>query len=110
MNKLVQITPKDMVAVALQPLSAGETVNYGAGEVTLLQDLPMGHKVALRDIRKGEPVIKYGYPIGEATADIPVGGHVHTQNIHTLLSGAHSYEYHPTHPAQEKRTPVTFPG
>ena len=58
MNKLVQITPKDMVAVALQPLAAGEAVSYGAGAVTPLSDIPMGHKVALRDIKKGEPVIK----------------------------------------------------
>ena len=110
MNKLVQITPRDMVAVALQPLAAGEAVDYGAGVVTPLADIPMGHKVALRDIKKGEPVIKYGFPIGEATADIPQGGHVHTQNIHTLLSGAHDYEYHPTHPALEKKEPVTFLG
>ncbi|MBQ6325044.1 MAG: UxaA family hydrolase [Clostridia bacterium] len=87
MNKIVQITPRDMVAVALQPLPAGEAVNYGAGEVTPLSDIPMGHKVALRDIAKGEPVIKYGFPIGEATEDIPKGGHVHSHNLHTLLSG-----------------------
>lgn len=110
MNKLVQITPKDMVAVALQPLSAGEAVDYGAGSVTPLQDIPMGHKVALRDIKAGEPVIKYGFPIGSATADIPAGGHVHTHNIHTLLSGTLEYEYHPSHPAQEKKDPVSFPG
>ena len=110
MNKLVQITPKDMVAVALQPLQAGETIDYGAGSVTLLQDIPMGHKVALRDIRAGEPVIKYGFPIGSATEDIPMGGHVHTHNIHTLLSGTLEYEYHPTHPVLESRKPFTFPG
>ena len=110
MNKLVQITPRDMVAVALQPLSAGETVRFGAGEVTLLSDLPMGHKVALRDIRQGEPVIKYGFPIGRATEDIPAGGHVHTHNLHTGLSGALEYEYHPTHPALEPREAATFMG
>ncbi len=110
MNKLVQITPKDMVAVALQPLTAGETIDYGNGSVTLLADIPMGHKVALRDIAKGEPVIKYGFPIGEAKEDIPVGGHVHVHNIHTLLSGELEYDYHPTHPVLEPKTPVTFPG
>ena len=110
MNKIVQITPRDMVAVALQPLAAGEAVNYGAGEVTPLSDIPMGHKVALRDIKKGEPVIKYGFPIGEATEDIPMGGHVHSHNLHTLLSGAHDYAYRPTHPAVERREPVTFMG
>ena len=110
MNKIVQITPRDMVAVALQPLAANEAVSYGAGEVTPLSDIPMGHKVALRDIKKGEPVIKYGFPIGEATEDIPKGGHVHSHNLHTLLSGAHDYEYHPTHPKLEAREPVTFMG
>ena len=110
MNKIVQITPRDMVAVALQPLAANEVVSYGAGEVTPLSDIPMGHKVALRDIKKGEPVIKYGFPIGEATEDIPKGGHVHSHNLHTLLSGAHDYEYHPTHPKLEAREPVTFMG
>ena len=110
MNKIVQITPRDMVAVALQPLAAGEAVSYGAGAVTPLSDIPMGHKVALRDIKKGEPVIKYGFPIGEATQDIPKGGHVHSHNLHTLLSGAHDYEYHPTHPAPAKRQTVTFMG
>ncbi|MGX8706413.1 MAG: UxaA family hydrolase [bacterium] len=110
MNKLVQITPKDMVAVALQPLTAGETVDYGAGTVTPLTDIPMGHKVALRAIAKGEPVIKYGFPIGSATEDIPLGGHVHTHNIHTLLSGALEYEYHPTHPTLTKAEPATFMG
>jgi len=110
MNKLVQITPKDMVAVALQPLTAGEIIDYGAGSVKLLADIPMGHKVALRDIQKGEPVIKYGFPIGSATEDIPRGGHVHTHNIHTLLSGELEYDYHPTHPALEARQARTFPG
>ena len=110
MNKIVQITPRDMVAVALQPLAANEAVSYGADEVTPLSDIPMGHKVALRDIKKGEPVIKYGFPIGEATEDIPKGGHVHSHNLHTLLSGAHDYEYHPTHPKLEAREPLTFMG
>ena len=87
MKEMVRITPRDLVAVALKPLKAGETVSYGDGEITLKDDLPMGHKAALRDIRKGEAVIKYGFPIGEATEDIPAGGHVHTHNLHTLLKG-----------------------
>ena len=110
MNKLVRIAAGDMVAVALQPLTAGETIAYNGGEIAPLEDIPMGHKVALRDIQKGEPVIKYGFPIGSATEDIPAGGHVHTNNLHTLLSGALEYEYKPTHPVQQKREPVTFMG
>ena len=60
MNDMVRITERDMVAVALRPLKAGAKVSYGGGEITLAEDLPMGHKAALRDIRKGEAVIKYG--------------------------------------------------
>ena len=70
----------------------------------------MGHKIALRDIKAGEPIIKYGFPIGEATSDIPAGYHVHTSNTHTLLSGAHDYEYHPTNPKVESVKPETFYG
>ncbi|MBQ9300778.1 MAG: UxaA family hydrolase, partial [Clostridia bacterium] len=110
MNELVQITASDLVAVALRPLEKGQTVSYGAGEVTLLCDLPMGHKVALRNIKKGEPVIKYGFPIGAATEDILKGQHVHTHNLHTLLSGAKEYAWQPTHPAAASREPASFMG
>ncbi len=110
MNEIVRITERDMVAVALKPLKAGETVSYGGGEITLAEDLPMGHKAALRDIRKGEAVIKYGFPIGEATEDIPSGAHVHTNNLHTLLSGEKEYEWHPTFPKQAEQKPAVFRG
>ena len=110
MSEAVRIDPRDMVAVALKPLKAGETVSWGDGTVTLKEDLTMGHKVALRDIRKGEPVIKYGFPIGEASADIAEGEHIHTHNLHTLLSGEKEYEWHPTWPKTEKREPAVFQG
>ena len=56
-------------------------------------DLESGHKYALRDIRCGENVIKYGNPIGGATADIKCGEWVHTHNTSTNLSGALQYEF-----------------
>ena len=110
MNELVRIRPEDLVAVALRPLRAGETLDYGGGKVTVKGEIPMGHKVALRAIRKGEPVIKYGFPIGAATEDIPEGAHVHTHNLHTLLSGTKEYTWNPTYPKQEKIAPATFLG
>ena len=110
MSEMVRITARDMVAVALKPLKAGEAVSFGAGEITLREDIPMGHKAALREIRKGEAVIKYGYPIGEATADIPAGAHVHTHNLRTLLSGEKEYEWHPARPKQDPVPPVSFIG
>ena len=54
-----------------------------------------GHKYALRDIKKGENIIKYGNPIGHATEDIPAGAHVHTHNVKTNLSGNLEYTYEP---------------
>ncbi len=110
MNRLLKITPRDMVAVALEPLKAGENVAYGGGEIALTEDLPMGHKVALRDIKEGEPVIKYGYPIGRALADIPAGAHVHTHNLKTLLSGELEYTWNPIEVPEKHLPPRTFMG
>lgn len=56
-------------------------------------NLDDGHKYALCDIRTGENIIKYGNPIGHATADIKKGEHVHTHNMKTNLSGVIEYTY-----------------
>ena len=57
--------------------------------------LENGHKYARFDIKKGESVIKYGFPIGIASADIKAGEHVHSHNLKTALKGAQSYDYNP---------------
>ena len=56
-------------------------------------NLENGHKYALRDIAKGEDVIKYGNPIGHATEDIKKDEHVHTHNMKTNLAGELAYEF-----------------
>ena len=58
-------------------------------------NLDDGHKYALCDIKKGEDIIKYGNPIGHATADIKCGEHVHSHNVKTNLSGNLEYSYEP---------------
>ncbi len=58
-------------------------------------DITSGHKYALCDIKAGEPVIKYGFPIGSATCDICKGDHVHTHNVKTRLSDLLTYTYTP---------------
>ena len=58
-------------------------------------NLEDGHKYALRDIKCGEDIIKYGNPIGHAIADIKAGEHVHTHNTKTNLSGNLTYTYEP---------------
>ncbi len=71
-------------------------------------NLEDGHKYAIRDIKAGENIIKYGNPIGHATVDIKAGEHVHTHNVKTNLSGNLEYTYNPTvteyNPVDDGRT------
>ena len=75
------ISARDNVATALQPLEAGQMIAIGNEAITVAEPTPRGHKIALRLIRKGEEVVKYGSTIGTATDDIPAGAHVHTHNV-----------------------------
>ena len=78
---------------------------------TVEVNLTDGHKYALRDIKAGEPVIKYGNPIGIATADIQKGEHVHTHNVKTALGDKITYTYTPFTDSAEKAESVpTFMG
>ena len=94
MQEYIIIHEIDNVAVVLRPFKKGEVV---AG-VTLKEDVPQAHKVALKDIKEGENVIKYGFPIGHATKDIKVGEHVHTHNVATNLDDVITYKYEPKYP------------
>lgn len=74
-------------------------------------NLENGHKYALRDIRAGEPIIKYGSPIGHATQDIARGEHVHSHNLKTNLDGVLEYTYHPDfRPVVPVESGLTFQG
>ena len=79
------VEPVDNVVVAIEPVKKGETVTYMcAGEekhLTAVEDITIYHKFAIRDIAEGEPVVKYGEHIGQATAFIPAGAHVHVHNV-----------------------------
>lgn len=76
MNKYIKLNEKDNVKIAL------------TNDV-----VPFGHKIADTDIKTGELVFKYGYPIGIATKDIAKDEHVHTHNIKTLLDEEPTYHY-----------------
>ena len=81
MNAL-RVDQKDNVAVILASVGRGDTVEYGGSHaVTALNDIAQGHKIALEDIPKGADIIKYGVPIGKASAAIRAGEHVHTHNV-----------------------------
>ncbi len=107
---VLKIHEKDNVAVALTAAAAGEKIAVNGVEITLFEDIPAGHKVALRAINAGENVIKYGFPIGHAKENIEAGHHVHCHNLASNLSGLLSYEYTPDYTELKKTTPGTFMG
>ena len=110
MTDLLRINPQDNVAVALRALQSGETAALNDCALTVLSDVPAGHKIALEDIPEGGRVIKYGFPIGAAKAEIKAGQHVHVHNLRTLLSGELTYTWQPTHPQVTPAAPRTFLG
>src|SRR5207253_9148232 len=91
----VKIHPADNVVVAVRPLVAGCEVVVEDDAVVLRDAVPAGHKIAVRAIEPGEPVVKYGFPIGVATAAIAPGAWVHTHNLKTCLEGVVDYRYMP---------------
>lgn len=84
----VVIDSKDNVATALRQLEQGTSIRVEIGdnalEITLSQTIPLGHKFALRDVERGEPIIKYGEVIGLAATTIKKGEHTHIHNLETL--------------------------
>ncbi|MFP3240642.1 MAG: UxaA family hydrolase [Caldivirga sp.] len=85
---------EDNVGVAIEDIRAGDEAqgvyieDRSMGPVIkALEDIPLGHKIALRDIKAGERVIKYGRVIGVATRDIKVGEHVHIHNVKSIKWG-----------------------
>lgn len=94
MKDYIIINPLDNVAVVLRPFQKGEQIEG----ITLLEDIPQAHKVALKAIKKGEDIIKYGSPIGHATESIAAGAHVHTHNVATNLDDVITYTYEPNFP------------
>ena len=79
------INEKDNVVTAVSDVVKGDevTVKFRGGETryTCNQDVPFGHKIAVKAIAKGEQVLKYGEVIGSATQDIAVGDWVHIHNV-----------------------------
>lgn len=82
--QVYHIHPKDNVATAFVYLDAGTHIRIGLSNIVVRTPIPFGHKIAVRAIYKGEPVIKYGETIGLATKDIEPGDHVHSHNMVTV--------------------------
>ena len=84
----IAIKEQDNVATAIKDIRAGQEAVVGVGEQTVsirvVQDIPYGHKFALRAIAKGQAVLKYNCVIGRATCDIQPGQHAHVHNVESL--------------------------
>lgn len=93
MQTYIKIHPADKVAVALCPLSAGTVISIDQKEITLLEDIPQGHKFALQDLSENEPIIKYGYPIGITKEPVKAGSWIHVHNMKTALGDLLTYTY-----------------
>ena len=86
MSPFLQLNSRDNVAVSLRALAAGDI----ADGVQIIDAIPVGHKLALKEIQAGEPVFKYGFPIGQASRNIRVGEHVHSHNLKSGLEAESS--------------------
>jgi altronate dehydratase small subunit len=81
----IRLSPADNVATVLRAVAAGEHLRVRCGtevmNVRACESIPLCHKISLAEIGSASPVIKYGQPIGEASAAIPLGAHVHVHNM-----------------------------
>lgn len=87
MQKAFQINRTDNVATALEQLQKGAAALIGeclVQAMTVTEEIPRGHKIALKEIKTGEDIIKYGVRIGKASREIKTGEWVHLHNMHSV--------------------------
>ncbi|MDA7827677.1 UxaA family hydrolase [Rhodobacteraceae bacterium] len=94
--RLLHLSEDDNVMVLRETIHRASTMVVAGHSVMTSHTLGMGHKIACRGIQCGDPILKYGMPIGFATTDIAIGDHVH---LHNITSG-----YTPTHALDETAT------
>jgi len=82
--------PSDDVGIAVMDLNAGDEIEavtlegFPVSSIVVADDVPLGHKVAMRDMPKDKHIIEYGEEIGYACVAIKIGAHVHLHNIKSL--------------------------
>jgi altronate hydrolase len=81
MRKLLILDARDNVAVCLVDLEVGDLIEQDNIKIKVINRIPRGHKIASKEIAKGEGIIKYGERMGHAIAPITAGEHVHVHNI-----------------------------
>ena len=101
---LLKIHEADNVAVTLDDVKKGEQLTVGSVALTALENIDKGHKIALRDLKENEHIIKYGFPIGHVVRDVEAGSWVHAHNIKTNLGDMLEYTYEPDLPQEQSVT------
>lgn len=112
MVDILQLHPSDTVAVVFRNLKRGESIPFDGGKLPVLDDIPVGHKVAVCAMAEGSTVLKYGHSIGTATREISAGQWVHSHNLHSSLKGISEYSYSEssTRVPEISHTPQNFMG
>ena len=114
MSEILKLHDKDNVAIALVPLTQGKTIDVAGAPITIVDNIDVMHKLAVKAIAKGQEILKYGQPIGVAAEDIAPGQHVHSHNI-DASTGEKDYGFcrnaRPTDfvPEAERATFMGFP-
>lgn len=84
-RRAIRINPRDNVATVTEEVSKGDEVAVATGRETETlvaeENIPLNFKIAMEDITLGQPILKYGEFIGEASAEIPRGSLVHRHNL-----------------------------
>jgi len=94
-SDVVKLHPSDNVAVALTLLDAETEVSVDGRSLLVRESIPVGHKIALRDLKAGATVVKYGEPVGRVTQPVESGSWLHSHNMKTNLEGVVDYRYDP---------------
>lgn len=93
MINAVVIHNDDSVAISIEKITKGNMIEFKKESEIIsfkaLDDIPMYHKVSLKDIKKGEPILKYGEHIGQASQDIKKGNHIHEHNVKSVREDLH---------------------
>jgi altronate hydrolase len=111
MSIFIRINPADNVAVAVEAARGGELYRVGDEDIVPTNDIPAGHKIALKEFAPGDSIIKYGAPVGHATKHVRRGDFVNESNIKTSLSGISDYTYSPSPvPTLNPGKQLTFKG
>ncbi len=80
-DNFIIMNPDDNCATALENISKGSQIQIKESSIIVNQNISLGHKIALENIKKGNLVKKYGQAIGFATGDINKGDWIHVHNL-----------------------------